>query len=74
MTELRERWERDEKSNIESAKEEGREEGIKEGRKDNQIEIVKEMIKKKYDIEIIQDITKLSREEIERIRSEIYKK
>ena len=41
-----------------------------EGAKENSIEIAKEMIKKGLDINLISEVTKLSKEEIEKIVKE----
>ena len=42
----------------------------KDGRKDKSIEIVKEMLKRKLDVDLICEITKLTREEINNISKE----
>ena len=56
---LEEKWEMDRASEIGYAKEEGEKEGIKK--------VAKEMIKKGIDIEIICEVTKLTKEEIKKI-------
>ncbi len=48
-------------------KELGRKEGIKEGIKETQIEVAKKMKEKNIDINIIEEITKLTKEEIEKL-------
>lgn len=52
-------------------KREGKREGIKEGISKAKIEIAKEMIKQKIDIEKICRCTKISKKEIEKIKKEI---
>ena len=52
-------------------REEGKEEGIEIGKKQNQKETVKTMTKEKMPIETIMKVTKLSREEIEKIQKEM---
>ena len=46
----------------------GIEKGIKEGKIEEQKEIAREMLKKKMPIELISEITKLSKEEIEELK------
>ena len=48
-------------------KAEGKAEGIKEGELNKQKQIATEMLKKKMSIELISEITKLSKEEIENL-------
>ena len=48
-------------------KEKGRIEGEKEGKKQKEIEIVKKMLKEKFNIETIQRITGVKKEEIEKL-------
>ena len=70
---LREKYERDYATNMSGARKEGIKEGIKEGLKEGErkkaIEIAKEMLAKKLDIDLIKEITKLSQEEIEKLIS-----
>ena len=47
---------------------EGRETGIKEGKKESQIEIIKNMLDKNMDLNLISDITNISIEEINKIK------
>ena len=63
LAELKEKWARDEKSALRSAREEGIEEGIKKGTK----EIAKKMKEEKINIETIIKITGLTKEEIENV-------
>ena len=73
---LRDKAIRDEKTMLEGSKkegfrigrEEGRKEGIKAGEKNKQIEIAKNMLKKGMEISLISEITKLSIEEIEKLK------
>ena len=73
--ELEEKWEMDYNSEMHYAKEEaqkvGREEGItegiKEGIKENKIETAKKMKQKGLSIELIMEITKLSKKEVENL-------
>ena len=61
---LREKWEMDRVSDINHAKREGK----AEGKIENQKQIVKEMLKRKMSIELISEITKLPKEEIEKLK------
>ena len=69
LAELREKWEMDERSGRDYAKEEGIKEGIKEGKqlgaKEKQKEIVHKMLAKNLSVGMISEFTGLSREEIE---------
>lgn len=71
LAELREKWEMDRISAINHAtkigKEEGKKEGIEEGKKKEKLEIAIEMLKEKMPIDTIAKLTKLSKEEIEKI-------
>ena len=62
LAELREKWEMDRISAINHA--------TRKGAKDKSIEIAKEMIKKELDINLICEVTKLTKEEIEKIVKE----
>ena len=68
LAELKEKWERDEKSAQAAWKEEGLEEGIEKGRKEGLIITAKNMKKNKFTTEQIAQITGLSKEEIEKIK------
>ena len=61
---LREKALRDEANNLIGA----REEGIKQGAKEKEIEIAKKMLQENVDIGLIEKITELTREEIERLK------
>ena len=63
LAELREKWEMDRVSAINYATKKGEECGKKQGKR----EIAKEMKNKGMDIELIEEITKLTKEEIEKI-------
>ncbi len=63
LAELREKWDMDYTSGINHA----RKEGIKEGKSESQRQIATEMLKKKMPIELISEITKLPKEEIENL-------
>ena len=79
LAELREKWDMDYTSGINHArkegeakgiikgKAEGKAEGIKDGELNKQKQIATEMLKKKMSIELISEITKLSKEEIENL-------
>ena len=71
LIELREKWEMDYKSSMASARrighEEGRKEGHKEGHKKGCEDIAKKLLSKKFSIEEIEEITGLTKEEIEKI-------
>ncbi|MBO5397483.1 MAG: hypothetical protein J6A36_00905, partial [Clostridia bacterium] len=47
---------------------EGKEDGLKEGKMDEKQEIAKNMLKKHFDLEVIADITGLTKEEIEKLK------
>ena len=72
---LREKALRDENSIFDAGKDigrkEGKEEGKEEGKKEEKREIAKSMLKEKMPIETIMKVTKLSREEIEKIEKEM---
>ena len=59
---------RDLKNSLDTAKEEGREEGREEGQKKKAIEIAKNLLKNKIDIEIIVKSTGLTKEEINKLK------
>ena len=83
LAELREKWDMDYTSGINHArkegeakgiikgKAEGKAEGIKEGELNKQKQIATEMLKKKMSIELISEITKLTKEEIEELMKKI---
>ena len=62
-----------EKAGLEKGLEEGLKEGKKEGIKENKIEIAKKLIKMNMDLKQIKEITGLSIEELENIKSDIDK-
>lgn len=62
---LRDKWERDYKSDMHWERNEGKKEGMKEGEKKAQLEIAKKMLMKGKSIEEIMEITGLKAEEIE---------
>ena len=65
---LREEAIRDEKTMLKGSREEGIEIGRKEGKKENKIEIAKNMLEEGMDIKTISRLTKLTIEEIEKIK------
>jgi predicted transposase/invertase (TIGR01784 family) len=69
LAELREKWDMDYRSGIDYAKEEGIKEGIEEGKqlgvKENQKETVRKMLAKNLSIDMISEITGLSKAQIE---------
>ena len=67
LDELRDKAIRDEKSNLRGAREDGMKEGEAKGRKEGKIEVAKEMLKQNCSVEFIVSITKLTKEEIERL-------
>ena len=67
---LREKAIRDENSIFDAGKDIGRKEGIEIGKEQTQKEIVKTMTKENMPIETIMKVTKLSREDIEKIQKE----
>lgn len=69
LAELQEKWAWDEQFFKRMAEKEGREEGRKEGRKEANIEIAKKLINKGMSVEEIADITGLTKEEIEKLKS-----
>lgn len=77
LAELREKWEMDRINAISYATKVGKEEGMKErnertewknGEFKEKLKIAKEMLKKKMSIDMICEITKLTKEEIEKIK------
>ncbi len=68
---LREKAIRDENSIFDAGKDIGKKEGIEIGKEQTQKEIVKTMTKEKMPIETIMKVTKLSREEIEKIQKNV---
>lgn len=60
---------RDIKNSLDNAREEGREKGREEGEKKKQIEIAKGMLIKGFDVSIIEELTGLSKQEIESINN-----
>ena len=52
---------------LQKGKKEGKEEGIKEGKKEERMILARRMKKANFDISVIQEITKLSSEEIEKL-------
>ena len=71
---LREKAIRDENSIFDAWKDIGRKEGIEIGKEQTQKEIVKTMTKENMPIETIIKVTKLSREDIEKIQKEEWTK
>jgi len=71
LAELREKAIRDELAAIAQAKEEGRSEGLSEGRNQGinqgKIIVAKKMLAKKMDINLIAEMTGLTKEEIEKL-------
>ena len=67
LAELREKYIMDQKATEDAGYDKGKKVGIAAGRKEEKIEIAKEMLKKGLDIEMICDITKLTKEEIEKL-------
>ncbi|MCI8361888.1 MAG: Rpn family recombination-promoting nuclease/putative transposase [Clostridia bacterium] len=67
VAELREKAIRDEKNGLRHAREDGLREGIKEGIEKNNKEVAKKMKEKHIPIETIEEITKLTKEEIENL-------
>lgn len=57
------------KYGIKEGRKKGRKEGKKEGRKEFQLEVVKEMLKQNIDTDTIIKCTKISKEEIEKIKN-----
>ena len=62
---------RDEADAIEYKTKQAKEEGIKEGLEQGIEQTAKEMLKNNFTIEQIETITKLTKEEIERLKNEI---
>ena len=65
---LRDKWERDYYNDIGCAKDEGREEGRVEGREEEKQETAIAMFKLEMDMNNIMKVTKLSKEELEKIK------
>ncbi len=69
MAELREKGIRDYNSGMAYAKEQGLKEGLQQGEQKTKIEVAKEMLKKGMNLELVCEITKLSIEEVEELKS-----
>lgn len=67
LAELRDKAIRDEKTNLRGAKEEG----IRKGRKDEKIETARKMLQKNMKIDEIEEISGLTKNEIEKLKSHI---
>ena len=67
LAELREKAIRDELAAIAQAKEEGRSEGRNQGINQGKIIVAKKMLAKKMDINLIAEMTGLTKEEIEKL-------
>jgi predicted transposase/invertase (TIGR01784 family) len=65
LAELREKWDMDYRSGIDYAKEEGIKEGKQLGVKENQKEMIRKMLAKNFSIDMISEITELSKAQIE---------
>ncbi len=65
LAELREKWEMDERSGRDYAKEEGIKEGKQLGAKEKQKEMIRKMVAKNFSIDMISEITELSKAQIE---------
>lgn len=78
LAELREKWAMDRASDMDEAREEGerigeeksRKEGEMVGRDKEKIEMAKEMLKKDLPIELIKEVTKLTKEKIKELEKE----
>lgn len=64
IEELREKWIRDYNSGMHDSYETG----VEEGKTESKIEIAKTMLKEKFDVKVISKITKLSIEDIEKLK------
>ena len=67
LEELKEKWEMDWNSNMNYVKKEARKEGLKTGEKQKSKEIAKSMLEKGMPIDLIIELTHLSKEEIKEI-------
>ena len=67
LAELREKAIRDELAAIAQARDEGKSEGIIEGESQNTIKIAKKMLEKQIDIDLIMEITGLTKEDVKNI-------
>ena len=68
LEKLREKWVRDQVSNLEYAEQKGIEKGIEKGIQARDKEIVANMLKKQADITFISEVTGLSAEEINKLK------
>lgn len=64
------KWLRVEANTIKKYENKGREEGLKEGKKEEKLAIAKNMLKKGYDINTIQEVTELDKETIAHLQRE----
>ena len=68
LADLREKAIRDERSALAYAKEEGVKQGIELGLKEKEIQIAKNMLEEKIDIEVIKRVTGLTEDEIQKLQ------
>ena len=68
IAELKEKYIRDEQASLEYAKDEGYKTGIEEGRNENKREIARNMLRKQMPLELIEELTGLPQNEIEKLK------
>lgn len=68
---LRDKWERDHNSEIAWERKEARKQGLSEGKNEERKKIINEMLKKEFSEETIIEITKISKEELEKLKEQL---
>lgn len=68
---LRDKWERDHNSEIAWERKEARKQGLSEGKNEERKKIINEMLKKEFPEETIIELTKISKEELEKLKEQL---
>ena len=68
---LRDKWERDHNSEIAWERKEARKQGLSEGKNEERKKIINKMLKKEFSEETIIEITKISKEELEKLKEQL---
>lgn len=68
---LRDKWERDHNSEIAWERKEARKQGLSEGKNEERKKIINEMLKKEFSEETIIELTKISKEELEKLKEQL---
>ncbi len=68
---LRDKWERDHNSEIAWERKKARKQGLSEGKNEERKKIINEMLKKEFSEETIIELTKISKEELEKLKEQL---